>query len=786
MENPSFGVSMGEANDPRRDGAQPSPARRDGLEAKAFAPLRVVIVTNIPAPYRMPVYSLLAQYSEIDLHVVYCSGREPDREWNLSSWSFQHSYLNERFVTYNGRFIHFNHDIWSELDRLRPDVLVTTGFNPTHLIAYGWARVHGIRHVAMTDGTLESEETLTPLHRWIRRRVYDRTSSFIGASEGSMRLYRDYAIEKEKMFKSHLCADNELFFNAVPQKKSFDFIFCGRFVAVKNPLFALQVSAGVAQRLGRQISIVFVGSGPLNEEIQRAAKLLEPHVITTFAGFAKQEELPRWYGAARLFLFPTQWDPWGVVANEACAAGVPVMVSPVAGCVGDLVIHGENGRVLPLQQGLWIETAAELLQDDVEYQRLSRNCRERVREFSYANAARGIVAAALAADRAHPPWSSRRSITRPKVVVIQRRLTHYRVPLFELMREKLHSEGVELQVVYGDPTREETLKDDSGVLPWGIHVPCAYWLNGRLCWQNAMHVVRDADLVVITQENRLLFNYLFGIIRGGRKWAFWGHGRNFQSSDPDSLRERFKRWLARHVDWWFTYTALSTRSVVDSGFPEERITELNNTIDISSLARDLRLVDGIGKAEVRNRFGLGQGPVALSLASLHDDKRFDILLEACDLIRQKIPDFQLLIVGDGPRRDVVQKAANLGGGWIRWAGALSGMDKAYALRAADIMVNPGMVGLSIVDSFVAALPMVTTSHKRHSPEISYLKTGINGLITDPDPQAFAAGVVELLSDRNRLVRLAAGAREAADGLSIEAMAERFCRGIHYCLARDAA
>ena len=44
------------------------------------------------------------------------------------------------------------------------------------------------------------------------------------------------------------------------------------------------------------------------------------HLRELAAGFARQEDLPRWYGASRVFLFPTQWDPWGVVANEACAA----------------------------------------------------------------------------------------------------------------------------------------------------------------------------------------------------------------------------------------------------------------------------------------------------------------------------------------------------------------------------------------------------------------------------------------------------------------------------------
>ena len=360
-------------------------------------PQRLAIITNIPAPYRLPVYALLAQEPDIDLHVVYCSGREPDREWNLGPTPFTHTFLKDSFVRYRGRYIHFNHDVWSVLGSVKPDMVVTTGFNPTHLMAYAWARLHGARHVAMTDGTLESEAMLSAPHRWIRRHVYAHTAAFIGASDGAMRLYRSYGIDSSAMFKSHLCADNALFFNAPPQAKVYDFMFCGRFEAVKNPFFALDVARAVALRLGRRVTIVFVGSGGLGNEIRTYAQTIEAEVETVFAGFAKQEELPGWYGASRIFLFPTSWDPWGVVANEACAARVPVLVSPVAGVAGELVRDGENGFVLPLDQGRWADAAVRLLTDESLYAAMAARGRERVNEYRYDNAARGIAQAVRAA-----------------------------------------------------------------------------------------------------------------------------------------------------------------------------------------------------------------------------------------------------------------------------------------------------------------------------------------------------------------------------------------------------
>ena len=359
--------------------------------------LRVAMVTNIPAPYRLPVYGALAGDQHIEFKVFFCSGREPDREWNLSKIFFEQEYLQEKYFRFRGRFIHFNPDIWSALRSFKADVVITTGFNPTHMLAYAYARVRGVRHIVMTDGTLESERILTSLHRWIRSSIYSRTQAFVGASDGSFDLYRSYGIDERLLFKSHLCANNAAFSAETFRRDRYDFIFCGRFVGIKNPLFALNVAQGVARRLGRRVSIMYLGSGELDDEIRIKAGQIAAEVKVLFPGFARQEELPQRYAQARVMLFPTQWDPWGVVANEACAAGLPVLVTPAAGSAGELIRNGENGFVLPLDLDRWVEAAVRLLTDDALYARFSARARQLVAEYNYDNAAQGIRDAVMAA-----------------------------------------------------------------------------------------------------------------------------------------------------------------------------------------------------------------------------------------------------------------------------------------------------------------------------------------------------------------------------------------------------
>jgi glycosyltransferase involved in cell wall biosynthesis len=745
-------------------------------------PTRVALVANIPAPYRVPVYGLLAAQPGLDLRLFFCSERESEHTWNLDHIQVPHVFLRERVFSWRGRVVHANVDVWAALRAFRPDVVVTTGFSPTHLLAFAYARLHGARHVAMTDGTVASEARLSVVHRWIRRHMYRRTEACVGASEGSLAIYRQYGVPAASMFKSQLCADNEAFASVANVARDVDFVFCGRFAAGKQPLFAIQVAALAATRLGRRVRLMLVGSGPLDASLRQAVARVADRVDAEFAGFATQAELPGHYARARLMLFPSAADTWGVVANEACAAGVPVLVSPQASVAGDLVLDGQNGRVLPLDATRWAVAAAELLSDDSAWRRMSRCSLDRVRPCTYANAALGLADAVAHATRHGAAVATAVASPRPRVVLVQRRMTHYRVPLFERMRALLNARGVDLNVVYGDPMPHEVQRGDGGVLAWGQHVRCRYALSGRLCWQWAWPRIRGADLVIVTQENKLLLNHLLGLLRFMQPLAFWGHGRNFQSTAPSGLRERSKRLLGRHADWWFAYTALSADAVRAIGFAPQKITVLNNAIDTSALAADLQSLAQVDDAQLRAAVGLKPGPVALVMGSLYAGKGIAFVLDAARLVRAAVPEFQLLVVGDGPDRRLVDAAARVHP-WVHGVGVRQGIDKARCLRVASLMLNPFGIGLVVLDSFAAGVPMVVTASAGHGPEFAYLQHAVNCVVAPADPPAYAAEVIALLIDASRRDALARNGMLQARELTLERMAERFCEGIEQCLGQ---
>lgn len=224
--------------------------------------------------------------------------------------------------------------------------------------------------------------------------------------------------------------------------------------------------------------------------------------------------------------------------------------------------------------------------------------------------------------------------------------------------------------------------------------------------------------------------------------------------------------------------------MAQKGIPEECITILNNSIDSRSFKRDLAGVSSVRLAQLRHDFGIGvAAPVGLYCGSLNDEKRLDALVLASDRIREVHFDFHLFVIGGGPGVRFLIDAIKSRPG-LHYVGEKRGTEKAEFFRLAQIILNPGLVGLSIVDAFCAGLPLVTMAGSKHSPEIVYLPYGINGVISNDTIEAFAESAIRLLDDWEYRETLSNNARAAGEHYSIENTAANFVHGITRCLARN--
>lgn len=375
------------------------------------------------------------------------------------------------------------------------------------------------------------------------------------------------------------------------------------------------------------------------------------------------------------------------------------------------------------------------------------------------------------------------------VLLIQAFLPHYRMSFFERLHEALGLEGIRLRIAYGRQ-RGAYGNGYSGThpaLPFAVRKRNVWLLNGRLLVQPVLREILRAELVIVEQANKHLVNYLLLVLSclGIKKVAFWGHGWNRQQPDGRSLSERVKTRLVRFPDWWFAYTDSTARYLKEKGVRADVITVVQNSLDLKRFQAQLSAVTDLHLHQARAGMGIPPDAlVGLYCGRLYRDKDIPFLMRAAREIRARIPHFHLVIIGEGPDTRIVERYAE-GEAWVHHVGARFGREKAQYFRMARVVLNPGMIGLGILDAFACGLPVITTDRRTHSPEIDYLEDGRNGVMCPLVLSEYVDAAVGVLVDSSLHGRLSAGALASADRYSLDAMVENFARGVVLCLAHKA-
>jgi glycosyltransferase involved in cell wall biosynthesis len=200
----------------------------------------------------------------------------------------------------------------------------------------------------------------------IRRRLYgaafDRVQAFLVIGTRNRDYYRSFGVRDEKLHWAPYAVDNDWF--SLPDEhreaararvrsrlgvrsETVVFASSAKLIARKRPFDLVDAVAAVRAR-GVDAHALFIGDGEERSAIARRAREKDIGGAMAIAGFVNQRELPDWYAGADALVLPSDSrETWGLVVNEAMAAGLPVVVSDAAGCSVDLVRDGENGFTYP-------------------------------------------------------------------------------------------------------------------------------------------------------------------------------------------------------------------------------------------------------------------------------------------------------------------------------------------------------------------------------------------------------------------------------------------------------
>ena len=371
-----------------------------------------------------------------------------------------------------------------------------------------------------------------------------------------------------------------------------------------------------------------------------------------------------------------------------------------------------------------------------------------------------------------------RNAINKQIAIIYRFLPHYRYTFFEGLYNALKEKKIHLNLIYGK--NKNQFRQDQVDIDWAVSVKNVEVKigNNTFCWvPTPLEVFYNSDLVILMQENKILSNYpiFFRTKLFRKKLALWGHGVNHQANS-NSLGNRFKHLYSSKVDWWFAYTKGVASKIEAIGFPTDRITILQNTIDTESLIKaydDCRQED---MRELRKAMSINDGPVGLFCGGMISGKRLGFILNSCKEIKKKFPHFQIIFIGAGEESHKVEIEAAMNN-WIHFVGPKLDEERVKFFKIADVLLIPSMVGLAILDSFAMKTPLITTDHPYHGPEIEYLENYWNGLMVPNTLESYSEAVVRVLKNKKILSDLKQNCRESALKYNIVKMIKNFVDGV---------
>ncbi len=335
---------------------------------------RTLLVSSHPVQYAVPVYRLIEQNSYTDLTVAFCtlqgaeskfdSGFGINIQWDIPlldgyKWLKLKNYspkpeLGSFWGLINGGLFPLIKS--GQFDA----VIVHTGYNcASFWIAVLACKLGNVPLLFNTDAhsiePRDRQKWKTLIKKLILPRIFKLADIVTAPSTGAFNFVHSLGIPKERIQATCYTVDNDWW---ISQSQKVDrttvrkrwgipidarvALFCAKLQPWKRPQDALQAFAAAKVP---DSYLVIAGDGPMRSELEEEAKRLKISAYVRFLGFVNQSELPSVYTSSDIFLFTSEYEPFGVVVNEAMLCKCPVIASDQVGSGIDLIVPGQTGMI---------------------------------------------------------------------------------------------------------------------------------------------------------------------------------------------------------------------------------------------------------------------------------------------------------------------------------------------------------------------------------------------------------------------------------------------------------
>ncbi|RRB00879.1 glycosyltransferase family 4 protein [Larkinella rosea] len=335
--------------------------------------IRLSFYTNIPTPYQQDFFKALSVYFE--LTVIYYAKSESDRQWNISNENrpYQVHYLSDtlvaKWIQKRIKDYHFSWSIIRQLITDRSDYIIISGayWIPNTVLGLFILRIRGKRLAFFGERLSSSTSNFkNALKRFFLLPIKWNCQRLIVGGNEAVTTYHYYGInfpssvipynidisrfDKQNLDRAKISKLSETY------KSSGQPILLssGSLISRKN----MNVLIKSIKNSHISVHLLIIGEGQDRKNLEQ---LIENDPRIKLIGFVQAEDLPYYYNLADVFVFASKYDGWGVVINEAIAAGLPVICSDQVGAAREWIIDGVNGFICPANGVTEFQLAIESL-----------------------------------------------------------------------------------------------------------------------------------------------------------------------------------------------------------------------------------------------------------------------------------------------------------------------------------------------------------------------------------------------------------------------------------------
>ncbi len=353
--------------------------------------MKIVALTTVSCSYLVARYSAFAiQFPDYDLYVIEFGSISTTYQWHpdnsvvpykrviLSDQPAEQQSTRQLFIGLN-----------KALKQIQPDILVICGYGvPGMLPALAWSKLHCKPTLLLSESKLDD----TPRTWWketIKSWIIQQYQCALVGGQAHRRYLLSLGMKPEAIFIGYDVVSNATFhpeqIKSLPRLvQNPYFLAVNRFVPKKNLSLLIEAYASYRQVASGSIwDLVLCGDGPMKTELVEQITQLGLESFIHLPGFLQPNELLPYFAHANCFIHASIQEQWGLVVNEAMAAGLPIIVSRRCGCFEDLIVEEKNGFGFdPENQQELTNLMSKISMEDFDYKTIGNAALSHIQKFS--------------------------------------------------------------------------------------------------------------------------------------------------------------------------------------------------------------------------------------------------------------------------------------------------------------------------------------------------------------------------------------------------------------------